>query len=174
MAGLAVAAAAATTVVAAAPADATPVSQLRLGGYSAVNATAYRSLSYQDNGRVYFRAGRYLCQMGPQPGSVACKGYTRTAPTGWPGVQGVAITQDQQGPWWVPNNPWSDFKIGPRSHFRVPALPVGKRISVYGATCARMNAGTVGCATTNRGFVLNRAGHKFYVPRGDNRHAGRS
>lgn len=150
----------------AAPAAAAPVpSELRFGSLRPVDANKYRSLHYADDGRVFFVAGRWRCQLG-RPGSVGCQGRPATAP---PRTRGVAITNDLQGPLWVP--PGTTYRFGSRAGYRAPALQVGQRISVGNTVCARPRADVVSCATPNRAFILSPAWHKFYYPTGDTRHS---
>ncbi|MFZ2512802.1 MAG: hypothetical protein WAW85_17110 [Gordonia sp. (in: high G+C Gram-positive bacteria)] len=150
----------------AAPVAAAPVpAELQFGNYSPVNVSKYRSLRYADDGRVFFVAGRWRCQIG-RPGSVGCQGRPATAP---PGITGVAITNDLQGPLWVP--PGTTYRFGSQAGFRAPVLNVGQRISVGTTVCARPRANVVSCATSNRAFILSPAWHKFYYPKGDNRHS---
>lgn len=163
---LAVCAVLAGTLAAAPPAAAAPVpAELQFGNYAPVKASKFQSLRYADDGRHFFVAGRWLCQI-TRPGSVGCKGRPATAP---PGTQGVAITNDQQGPLWVP--PGTTYRFGSRAGFRAPALKVGQRITVGNTVCARPRAQVVSCATNNRAFILSPAWHKFYYPRGDTRHS---
>lgn len=153
------------TLIAPPAAAARVPAELQFGNYSPVNASKYRSLHYADDGRVFFVAGRWRCQIG-RPGSVACGGRPATAP---PATRGVAITNDLQGPLWVP--PGTTFRLGSQAGFRAPALKVGHRISVGNTVCARPRANVVSCATNNRAFILSPAWHKFYYPAGDNRHS---
>ncbi|GAC59030.1 hypothetical protein GOHSU_71_00030 [Gordonia hirsuta DSM 44140 = NBRC 16056] len=157
----------ATLLGTAAPAAAAPVpAELQFSRFSPVNPAKYQSVRWADNGRSYFVAGRWQCQLGPQPGSVACKGRPATAP---PNTRGVAITNDLQGPLWVP--PGTTYRFGSEAGFRAPVLKVGQRIQVADAVCAVPRAGVVSCATNNRAFILSRAWHKFYYPKGDRRHS---
>lgn len=157
----------AALIATAAPATAAPVpSELQFGNYTAVNANKFQSLRFADNGRTFFTAGQWRCQIGPQPGSVACKGRPATAP---PRTQGAGITNDLQGPWWIP--PGTTYRFGSQAGFRAPALKVGQRISVANTVCAVPRANVVSCATPNRAFILTRAWHKFYYPKGDRAHS---
>lgn len=140
--------------------------ELQFGNFAPVNAKKYQSLRYADDGRTFFVTGRWLCQLGPRPGSVACKGRPATAP---PRTVGVAITNDQQGPWWVP--PGTTYRFGSQAGFRAPVLRVGQRISAAGSTCAVPRNGVVSCATANRAFILSPRWHKFYYPAGDRAHS---
>ncbi|WP_347958041.1 hypothetical protein [Gordonia aichiensis] len=135
--------------------------------YRAVNAEPYRSSAYVDRGRHYFVSGGWLCQIGPQPGAAACRGKPATAP---PGVIGVALAGEQQGPYWV--RPGTTFQLGPVSRFRAPVLPAGTRITVADVTCAVPQTGVVACRNWNRGFRVSRASHWFLYPRGDRAHDG--
>jgi len=130
-----------------------------------VNPDKYRSISYANRGRHFFRADGWLCQIGPQPGATACKGKPRTAP---PGVIGVAIAGEQQGPYWV--RPGTTFQLGPVSPFRAPTLHAGTRITVADVTCAVPRRGVVVCRNWNRGFKVSRGSHTFMYPKGDRAH----
>lgn len=158
------AAAGAGLVITAAPADAAPA-ELSFGAYAPVDASRYQSLRYADDGRYFFAAGQWRCQIA-RPGSVACKGRPATAPRG---TQGVAITNDAQGPWWVP--PGTTFRFTSRAGFRAPVLGVGKRITVNNVACAVPAPNVVSCATPNRAFVLRKGSHRFYFPPGDRAHS---
>ncbi|UQE75005.1 hypothetical protein MYK68_20335 [Gordonia sp. PP30] len=162
-----VAALVALLAVTAAPAQAAPPpAELAFGSFTPVKAQRFQSLRYADDGRTFFAAGQWRCQIGPRPGSVACQGHPYTAP---PGTQGVAITNDAQGPWWVP--PGTNYTFGSRAGFRAPVLKVGQKISVANVTCAVPRRNVVSCASPNRAFILSRAWHKFYYPRGDRAHS---
>lgn len=141
-------------------------SELQFNNFSSVNAKRFQSLRFADNGRTFFRTGQWLCQLGPQPGSVACKGHPATAPSG---VIGVAITNDAQGPWWV--RPGTNYTFGSRAGFRAPVLNAGQKISIANVTCAVPRKNVVSCATNSRAFILSRGWHKFYYPRGDRAHS---
>ncbi len=156
------------TVAHAAPGPTLPL-ELNLSKYQSVNAGAYRSLSYSDNGRSFFTAGRWSCQFGPSYRYVGCKRAPATAP---PGSQGVIISGNQQGPWWVtpagitgPN-----VQLGPTSGFRPPVLGVGKRLTVNGTTCTVPRPNVVACTTGARSFILTSAWHKFFFPSEDVAH----
>ncbi|EGD54495.1 hypothetical protein SCNU_12963 [Gordonia neofelifaecis NRRL B-59395] len=144
-----------------------PTADFDFSQYRSVNADAYRSLAYSDNGRHYFTTGRWSCQIGPQANAAACKGRPATAP---PGVIGVAFAGESQGPYWV--RPGSSFRLGPVSGFRAPVLPIGSRITVVNVTCAVPRAGVVACRNWNRGFQLSRGTHRFLYPAGDTAHDG--
>ncbi|WP_345314323.1 hypothetical protein [Gordonia alkaliphila] len=146
-------------------AAAPPPPELRFGSFAPVNAAKYQSLRFADDGRTFFVAGQWRCQIGPRPGSVACQGRPATAP---PRTKGVAITNDLQGPLWVP--PGTTYRFGSQAGFRAPVLKVGQRITVAGTVCAVPRRNVVSCATNNRAFILSRAWHKFYYPKGDRRH----
>lgn len=163
---LAAALAATTAVVVPQAAAAPPPAELRFGSFAPVNAAKYQSLRFADNGRTFFVAGQWRCQIGPQPGSVACSGRPATAP---PRTRGVAITNDLNGPSWVP--PGTTYRFGSQAGFRAPVLKVGQRITVANTVCAVPRRNVVSCATNNRAFILSRGWHKFYYPKGDRRHS---
>lgn len=146
--------------------DAAPTS-FDLSNYQSVNPTPYRSIAYVDNGRHFFRTGSVLCQIGPAANAAACRVTARTAP---PGVIGVAVSGESQGPYWV--RPRTTFRIGPVGRFAVPTLKPGNRITVATVTCAVPRIGKVICRNWNRGFAVSRAGHRFLYPRGDHAHDG--
>ncbi|MFT4088601.1 MAG: hypothetical protein QM658_15875 [Gordonia sp. (in: high G+C Gram-positive bacteria)] len=159
----------ALTAALAPDASATPrtsAAELDFAKYQAVDAHRFQSLRYDDNGRVFFVAGQWRCQLGAQPGSVACKGRPATAP---PNTVGVSIVGDQQGPWWVA--PGTTFRFGSVTGFRAPVLKVGQRITFANTTCAVPRRNVVACASTNRAFILSRGWHKFYFPRYDRAHS---
>lgn len=134
--------------------------------YRSVNADDYRSVAYVDNGRHYFTAGGWRCQIGPQANAMACRGRPATAP---PGTIGVAVSGESQGPYWVRKG--TSFQLGPVSGYLPRVLPVGSRITVANVTCAAPRAGVVACRNWNRGFLLSRAGHRFLYPAGDTAHS---
>ena len=102
----------------------------------------------------------------PAAGLGGLQGQAATAP---PRTQGVAITQDQQGPWWVP--PGTDYRFTPRSKYRPRTLGAGQKISTTNVTCAVPRAGVISCKTPNRAFIISRGWHKFYWPKGDTAHS---
>ncbi|MFM9378865.1 hypothetical protein [Gordonia sp. VNK21] len=140
--------------------------ELDFGRYTPVNPNTFRSLAYVDDGRHFFRAGSFRCQLGPNPGEVACQGKPATAP---PHTTGVAIVASQSGPWWVPPN--TTFRWGSRAGFRTPVLHVGERVTVGNVACARPRSGVVSCASPNRAFIIARGWHKFYYPKGATDHS---
>ncbi|MFT4124675.1 MAG: hypothetical protein QM662_00385, partial [Gordonia sp. (in: high G+C Gram-positive bacteria)] len=97
--------------------------------YAPVNPDRYRSLAYSDNGRTFFTTGRWLCQIGPVPGDVGCRGRPATAPRD---AVGAVITADQQGPFW--DRPGllgpSTYRFGSRAGFRAPLLRTGQSLAV--------------------------------------------
>lgn len=156
------------TATAAPPARST-ASTFDLSKYAPVNADNYRSLQFVDGGAYFFRAGRWLCQIGPSnPNQVACKGKPASAP---PGTLGIAIPGEGQGPYWA--RPGTTFRVGPEGSFRPPVLAVGQRLTVISVSCAVPRAGVVVCRNWNRGFMLSRYSHKFLYPKGDTAHSRR-
>lgn len=143
----------------AAPAAAAPPPELQFDRYTPVNPAKYQSLRYADDGRFFFRAGKWRCQIW-RAGSVACQGKPATAP---PNTLGVSVTNDSQGPWWVP--PGTTFRFGSQAGFRAPVLRPGQRIVTNNVVCAVPRSGVVSCATNNRAFILSPQWHKFYGPR---------
>lgn len=138
-----------------------------LGRFQPVSDAPFRPLDYADNGAAFLRVGPWLCRIGPTYRYVGCQGKPATAP---PGTRGVAISGDQQGPWWVPET--SDYRFDAPSGFRAPSLPVGKRVTYSGATCTAPRPDTVACRTGGRAFILQPGWHKFYYPGGDTAHDG--
>jgi hypothetical protein len=137
-----------------------------LSRYQPVGGAQFRPVAYADNGRAFLRVGGRLCQIGPSYRYVGCQGRPATAP---PTVRGVAISGDQQGPWWVPD--WSDYRFGAPSGFRPPTLAVGTRVTIAGVTCTAPRPDTVACRTGARAFILTSAWHKFFFPSGDTAHS---
>ncbi|GAC66890.1 hypothetical protein [Gordonia soli] len=158
----------------AAPASAAPPLtmpvEFDLARYQPVNPERYRALAYADNGRGYFTAGRWTCQFGPTYRYVGCRGKPATAP---PGTLGVAISGDQQGPWWVINRPDNrpTYRFAIPSGFRPPQLAVGKRITFGGTTCTAPRPDVVACRTGGRALILTPSWHKFFFPARDTAHS---
>ncbi|GAB08271.1 hypothetical protein GOARA_006_00300 [Gordonia araii NBRC 100433] len=144
-------------------AGATPP-ELDFARYPAVNAKRYVSYNYDNNGRAFFRAGDYYCQIGQYPGRVACKGFVGTAPAGTQGV----LLNNHQGPWWITPTGFAapNMQLLPKAHFRAPILPVKRSISIYDVTCARPRAHVVSCTTRGRAFAISPKWHKFVGPGG--------
>lgn len=136
-----------------------------LSRYRPVNPDPYRSLSYANGGRHFFDSGRVHCQIGPQANAAACRVKPRTAP---PGVIGVALPGETQGPYWIRRG--TSFQLGPVSTFRAPTLKPGTRVTVADVTCAVPKTGVVICRNWNRGFKVSRSSHTFLYPRGDRAH----
>lgn len=153
-----------TTTATAAPPPPLPA-EFDLAQYQPVNPATFRPLNYVDNGRAFLRVGRWLCAIGPQYRYVGCQGHPATAP---PTARGVAISGDQQGPWWVPD--WSNYRVAAPSGFRAPTLAVGTRVTIYGTTCTAPKRDTIACRTGGRAFILSPGWHKFYYPAGDTAH----
>ncbi len=146
---------------AAAPASGVP----DLSALTAVDATPYRSLSYANGGRHFFRAGSTLCQIGSGASSAACRIRPATAP---PNAIGVTLSGENAGPYWVRRD--SSFQLGPVSRFRAPALTPGHRITVRNTTCGVPKAGVIICHNNNRSFTVSRSWHRFTYPKGDRYH----
>lgn len=143
-----------------------------LAQFTPVNPTPYQSVAYADNGRWFFTTGRWMCQLGPSARSVGCQGHPATAP---PRVDGAAITNDAQGPWWVPSQGQINaptYRFGSAAGFRPPLLAVGRHITVGGVTCTVPSPTQVACRTGERALIFTSAWHKFYFPSGDTAHAG--
>ncbi|MGV9709578.1 hypothetical protein ACWDTI_02810 [Gordonia sp. NPDC003424] len=151
---------------AAAPASPPLPAEFTLSHYTRVDANQFRPLAYADNGRAFLRAGPWLCAIGPTYRYVGCAGHPATAP---PDARGVAISGDQQGPWWVPD--WSNYRFVAPSGFRPPPLPVGSGVTIYGTTCLAPRPDTIACRTGGRAFILQPGWHKFYYPAGDTAHS---
>ncbi|MBM7368809.1 hypothetical protein [Gordonia hydrophobica] len=148
------------------PVDAAPRSDaFDLSRYRPVNPDTYRSLSYANRGRHFFVSGTVRCQIGPQPNAAACRVKPRTAS---PGVIGVALPSESQGPYWVRRG--SSYQLGPVSPFRTPTLKAGTRVTVANITCAAPKTGVVICRNWNRGFKVSRSAHTFRYPHGDRAH----
>ncbi|WP_131734577.1 hypothetical protein [Gordonia paraffinivorans] len=146
----------------AAPAGPTLPVEFDLARYQPVDPTTYRSLAYADNGRSFFTAGRWMCQIGQGYRYVGCKGHPATAPRG---ASGAAIAGDQQGPWWV--MPDDTYHWGSRAGFRPPVLGVGKRVTIAGVTCTVPRPDVVACRTGARALIFTPAWHKFFFPSWD-------
>lgn len=157
--------AAAVGMTVAAPTASAAPAELSFSSYYPVNPGVYQSKRFADDGRYFFTAGGFQCQIG-RPGSVACKGRPASAPAG---VLGVAITHDLQGPWWV--RPGSNFRFTSRAGFPAKTLGVGSRITANNVVCAAPRPGTVTCASQNRAFTLSRGSYRFYAPPGDRAHS---
>lgn len=140
-----------------------------LSGYTAVDASRYRSPDYADSGRTFFvtPSGR-TCALGPGFGYNGCSGHPETAP---PGKVGVAISGGQDGPYWVPAN--TTYRTTPNGWFRAPLLDIGQSITVDGSTCAVSPVG-VTCVAGPRAFTITAFWFKFVYPTGDQRHSPNS
>lgn len=137
-----------------------------LARYQPVSPTPFRSLAYADNGKSFFFAGPWMCQIGGQYRYVGCKGRPATAP---PTARGAIIVGDIQGPWWVvPGGPLDvNYRFGSKAGFRPPVLGVGKRVTIEGVTCTAPRPSVVACRTAERAMILTPSWHKFFWPSWD-------
>lgn len=152
------------------PPPLTTPEEFQLDRYTQADPATFRSLAYQDNGRSFLRAGRWVCQIDAGYGSFGCQGSPATAP---PNTLGASVTSGQSGPHWVRTGFLQEpnYRFGSAAGFRAPTLVVGSRVTIKGVTCTAPRPDVVACRSGERGLIFTPAWHKFFYPSWDSKRA---